>query len=201
MRLGMQNMQLFGRVAIELLDGGLEAELHAAQGRPATEAPFNFTTCYHGCGGLKSSEVHYRMSTFVRCWAEVICITQSQFSSKQFGQFGKLLSAYQTVKNAVMFLQELEELCSESARLCNRLRAKLEPEACLQMDQELAALAPIFQLKARPLAYHRALLYNFTACQFHSVKSYLAIHRTMERRMLQRREVMMPVPLAKATAK
>ncbi|BDA47447.1 hypothetical protein COCOBI_10-2950 [Coccomyxa sp. Obi] len=43
--------------------------------------------------------------------------------------------------------EELEELSSESARCCNRLRANLNPAARLRMDEELAALAPLFELK------------------------------------------------------
>ncbi|CAL8472118.1 g11660 [Coccomyxa elongata] len=43
--------------------------------------------------------------------------------------------------------EELEELSSESARCCNRLRADLSPAACQRMDEELAALAPLFELK------------------------------------------------------
>ncbi|KAK9905900.1 hypothetical protein WJX75_008467 [Coccomyxa subellipsoidea] len=52
-------------------------------------------------------------------------------------------------------LKELEEFSSECARLCNRVRATLDAEACSRMDEELTALAPTFEIKEEEVGSRR----------------------------------------------
>lgn len=47
----------------------------------------------------------------------------------------------------ILHTQELQRLSSECVRLCDRVRAKLDVDACKAMDQELGDIASLFDLK------------------------------------------------------